>query len=301
VRRLFSECFDQTTSVPLINITTVVVDCARFAFVANSGSNNVSAYLIDNSSGALTAVAGSPFATAANPSAVTVDPNGQFAYVVNAGSNNVSAYTIDTTTGAPTAIAGSPFAAGANPSGIVFDYFGTEEFAYVVNAGSNNVSAYAVNTTTGALTPIAGSPFATGTGPGILSIDSSGYFAYLANYGSASVSAFSINATTGALTAVPGSPFATGANPYSVTLPVDTFNPFGYLLGVRLISMPKVPLLSLGNSSGGLRSIRRASRNRPLQPAHAGSFPACNLSANWELGLEALGNLTDKSARPFRE
>jgi hypothetical protein len=47
-------------SVTGANITTVVVDCARFAFVANSGSNNISAYLIDNTSGALTAVAGSP-------------------------------------------------------------------------------------------------------------------------------------------------------------------------------------------------------------------------------------------------
>ena len=100
-------------SVAGANITTVVVDCARFAFVANSGSNNISAYLIDNTSGALTAVAGSPFATGANPSAVTVDPNGQFAYVANAGSSNVSAYTINTATGALTAVVGSPFATGA--------------------------------------------------------------------------------------------------------------------------------------------------------------------------------------------
>ena len=95
-----------------------------------------------------------------------------------------------------------------------------------MNASSNNVSAYSVNTTTGALTPIAGSPFAIGTGPGTLSIDSSGYFAYLANHGSGGVSAFSINATTGALTAIAGSPFATGANPYSVTFPMDTFDPW---------------------------------------------------------------------------
>jgi VCBS repeat-containing protein len=82
--------------------------------------------------------------------------------------------------------------------------------------------------TTGALTAIAGSPFATGTGPGTLSIDSNGDFAYLANHGSGSVSAFTINATTGALIAVAGSPFATGANPYSVTLPIDSFNPWAY-------------------------------------------------------------------------
>jgi 6-phosphogluconolactonase (cycloisomerase 2 family) len=116
--------------------------------------------------------------------------------------------------------------AGANPSAVTIDPSG--QFAYVPNAGSNNVSAYAINGTTGALTAMAGSPFATGTGPDSLSFDSSGDFAYLANHGSGSVSAFSINATTGALTAVAGSPFATGANPYSVTLPIDSFNPFAY-------------------------------------------------------------------------
>jgi len=35
-------------SVAGANITMVVVDCARFALVANSGSNNISAYLINN-------------------------------------------------------------------------------------------------------------------------------------------------------------------------------------------------------------------------------------------------------------
>ena len=158
-------------SVTGANITTVVVDCARFAFVANSGSNNISAYLIDNTSGALTAVAGSPFATGANPSAVTFDPSGQFAYVANAGSNNVSAYTINTTTGALTAIPGSPFAAGANPSAITFNSTAGGEFAYVANGGSDNVSAYTINATTGALTAIAGSPFAAGTNPSVITFN----------------------------------------------------------------------------------------------------------------------------------
>src|ERR1700733_11789188 len=168
-------------SVTGANITTVVVNCARFAFVANSGSNSISAYLIDNTSGAFTAVAGSPFATGANPSAVTFDPSGQFVYVPNAGSNNVSAYTINTTTGVLTAIAGSPFAAGANPSAVTFDPSG--QFVYVPNAGSNNVSAYTINTTTGALTAIAGSPFAAGTNPSVVTFNytNTGEFAYVAN------------------------------------------------------------------------------------------------------------------------
>ena len=45
-----------------------------FAYVANYGSNNVSAYTINATSGALTPVAGSPFAAGTNPYDAAVDP-----------------------------------------------------------------------------------------------------------------------------------------------------------------------------------------------------------------------------------
>ena len=57
----------------------------KFAYVANDQGGNVSAYTINSSTGALRAVAGSPFAAGVQPTSVTVDPSGQFAYVANAG------------------------------------------------------------------------------------------------------------------------------------------------------------------------------------------------------------------------
>jgi len=42
-----------------------------FAYVANSGSDNVSAYSIDATTGALSTAAGSPFAARVNPVSVT--------------------------------------------------------------------------------------------------------------------------------------------------------------------------------------------------------------------------------------
>ena len=54
---------------------------AKFAYVPNIGSNNVSAYAIDATSGALTPVTGSPFSTGRGPFAVAIDPSGKFAYV----------------------------------------------------------------------------------------------------------------------------------------------------------------------------------------------------------------------------
>ncbi|NNM69475.1 MAG: beta-propeller fold lactonase family protein [Gallionella sp.] len=89
-----------------------------FAYVANNYSNNVSAYTLNATSGALTPVAGSPFAAGAQPNSVTVDPSGKFAYVANAGGNNVSAYTLNATSGALTPVVGSPFAAGGGPDSV---------------------------------------------------------------------------------------------------------------------------------------------------------------------------------------
>ncbi len=95
---------------------SVAVDpTGKFAYVANSTSNNVSAFTIDATTGALTLVAGSPFAAGTSPYSVAVDPMGKFAYVVNNGSDNVSAYAIDATTGILTEVAGSPFAIATSP------------------------------------------------------------------------------------------------------------------------------------------------------------------------------------------
>ena len=83
----------------------------KFAYVSNYGSDNVSAYTIDASNGALKQVKGSPFGAAAGPCSVVADPAGKFIYVPNNGSGNVSAYQIKSD-GMLTEIKGSPFGAG---------------------------------------------------------------------------------------------------------------------------------------------------------------------------------------------
>ena len=99
--------------------------------MANSDSDNVSGYRIDPSTGALTPIAGSPFATGTDPANVAVDPSGKFAYVANGDFDNVSGYRINPSTGALKAIAGSPFPAGDNPRSVAVDPSG--KFAYVAN------------------------------------------------------------------------------------------------------------------------------------------------------------------------
>jgi DNA-binding beta-propeller fold protein YncE len=136
----------------------------KFAYVANQGAppanGNVSAYTIDPSTGALTAIG--TFTAGTVPASVAVDPTGKFAYVANSGSNNVSAYTIDPSTGALKTVQNSPFTAGSEPRSVAVDPTG--KFAYVANSRDGTVSAYSIGST-GALKQVPHSPFTAGSEP----------------------------------------------------------------------------------------------------------------------------------------
>jgi YVTN family beta-propeller protein len=197
---------------------------AGFAYVANADSNNVSAFTIDATTGALTSI-GAAAAAGSSPRSVTVDPSGKFAYVANIGGpagipGLVSAYTINAATGALSEIAGSPFEDGSYQSMSV-TVAPSGKIAYVANTGgvfnsvSGSVSTYTINATTGALTSI-DAAVAAGSGPRSVTVDPSGKFAYVANSGSNDISAYTINATTGALTSI-GAAVAAGISPFSIT------------------------------------------------------------------------------------
>jgi YVTN family beta-propeller protein len=72
----------------------------KFAYVTNSGSNDVSMYTIDTTTGALTSIG--TIAAGSTPTSIAIHPSGRFAYVTNSGSNDVSMYGIDSATGALT-------------------------------------------------------------------------------------------------------------------------------------------------------------------------------------------------------
>jgi DNA-binding beta-propeller fold protein YncE len=86
---------------------------AEFAYVLTDDSS-ILGYRINPNTGALTAIAGSPFAGGKGASSVTVDPRGKFVYVANLG-NSVSAYAINPTTGILTLVVDSPFTEVGNP------------------------------------------------------------------------------------------------------------------------------------------------------------------------------------------
>jgi 6-phosphogluconolactonase len=102
-------------------ITSVVVKDILYA--GNSGSDNISAFSIDSSTGILTPVPGSPFATGGVAGGFGISlaptPDDQFLIVANGDSNTITVYSIGAN-GALAQVAGSPFPGdpGGNPDGI---------------------------------------------------------------------------------------------------------------------------------------------------------------------------------------
>jgi 6-phosphogluconolactonase len=187
---------------------------ARFVYVANFGSDDISAYRLDPATGALSVVRGSPFPAGRAPRAVTVTPSRRFAYVVNHGSHDVSAYRIDAKSGALTPVPGSPFPAAVAPRDVVVASSG--RFLYVVCAGQaqlsapspGSIAAYSIHPDTGILNPLVGSPVPAVGVLNAAAVTPSGNFLFVSS-GSA-IAAYAVDRATGALTPAPGSPFPTG-------------------------------------------------------------------------------------------
>jgi 6-phosphogluconolactonase len=135
---------------------SLAVDPAEhFLYVANSTSNTISVLSIDDNSGILMPIAGSPFSTGTSsttttsPISLTLHPSGKFLYAANFATDNVSGFSIDASSGVPTLLKGAPFAAGMHPVFAVTDSAGN--FLYVLNQSSKNISEFKITQDTGVL------------------------------------------------------------------------------------------------------------------------------------------------------
>jgi 6-phosphogluconolactonase (cycloisomerase 2 family) len=202
-------------------ITTAIVK--DFLYVANAGSNNVSAFSVNPATGFLTLVAGSPFATGGLADgygiSLATTPDDKFLIAANLSSENLTVYSI-AANGALSPVAGSPFPAG--PGGELDGIKVTPDgkFLAVARPLVNSVSMFGISGL-GGLTPVPGSPFPAG-GAGIdCNCSSNQLFIGEANSVSTIVSVQNI-ALNGALSPVAGSPFiGPGSNSNVVVLNPD--------------------------------------------------------------------------------
>jgi 6-phosphogluconolactonase (cycloisomerase 2 family) len=205
----------------------MVVVNGTFLYVPYGDINAVQAFSIDDSSGALTAVTGSPFAlqATAGADAVVTDPKGRYLFVGDEthGAGSISVFQINSSTGALTEAPGSPFFT-----------FGVSEVDSMAVDGSGKylyaaqgtpllpVLAFSIDQNTGALSPVAGSPFALSVAQ--IHADSTGNFLLGVQevqdgFGAArdqNIYVFGIDPSTGA-PITPGTAFATVGAPFDFT------------------------------------------------------------------------------------
>jgi 6-phosphogluconolactonase (cycloisomerase 2 family) len=168
--------------------------------VANTGSNNISVFSIDSSTGLLTQLADSPFGigpVGPQPLNMQLTPSGNFLYVTTPGNPNGFIYGFSVSAGVLTLL---PFpnpisSDGMNPNGLAIDPKGA--YLYVANTSSPSIAIFAIGAS-GALSPVQNSPLAdTFTAPVSLTLDAKGAYLYVANQGSSNVAVYSISSTTG--------------------------------------------------------------------------------------------------------
>jgi 6-phosphogluconolactonase (cycloisomerase 2 family) len=139
----------------------VVDRTGRFFYVISANNTSgpvdaVYAFTINQTTGALTAMAGSPFTTNINaPTDVQIAHQSaaanDYLYVVNGGNNTVAGFSIDGTTGVPTALGTPPIGTGSGPFNSTLDP--SETHLYVPNSGDVTVSVYSI-ASTGILTQV---------------------------------------------------------------------------------------------------------------------------------------------------
>lgn len=185
-------------------------------YVSLPSTNGIEAFRLDNNTGLLTKVVGTPFFAGNSPSSMLLDPSGRFLYVVNRGEADISLYHVNNKSGDLTEIMPRTVT-GLSPTALTLNT--TTGFLFVANQGGDSISIYSMNSSNGTLTPAKSSPFFLGTNsnPVALAVTPSGKFLYAASSNLACVFTLAVD-SQGGLQQLPDSPFTLGTAPKALAL-----------------------------------------------------------------------------------
>ena len=184
---------------------------AQAIYVPNFATSNLSGYLVDPATGALSSIPGLPVKSGTSPVQTAIHPGGKFLYVADSGSNDITLYSIAAPSGTlsqqpcPNCEANSPSAMVIDPSG---------RFLFVTSRDFSTVTPYTIDSLSGRLTKLPGANTGPHSTPVHAMVDPTGRYLYVADSLGGSVAGFAING--GSLTPVPGSPFPAGSGPSAV-------------------------------------------------------------------------------------
>jgi 6-phosphogluconolactonase (cycloisomerase 2 family) len=185
----------------------------RFVYVGSyQGGNSVVGFTINPSTGVLTEIPGSPFATTNDPRGLTIDPTGSYIFFADSTSPSVEVMQITPVTGVLTNDATKPagatgfYGVAASPSGN-YVYFSAN--GYGASFGSGPIAGFSIGSG-GALTTLAGSPYAAGTNLATVVIDPTGTYLYAGDSelgAGGRIFGYTITPGTGVLVPISGSPW----------------------------------------------------------------------------------------------
>ena len=190
---------------------------AGLLYVLNDDStgSRIYGFQVNESTGALTALAGFPVATGGTGGTglvcerMAIDVVNRRLFVVNDGADTVSAYSIDPSTGALTAMPFSPIAIGTGTWNAMAIH--PNGSPLVISNGATGGGAVSLNITATTATPATGSPFPLGAATAFSNTFSSdGNYYYTGGNTGTAFAGFSVDAATGVLTPLAGSPFSSG-------------------------------------------------------------------------------------------
>ena len=276
---------------------------SHLAYVAEG--TGISAFRINNHSGASTSIFASPFIVGNSPAGMVMHPSNQFAFVSNQGENTISLLKVYSTSGSLSEVLPRT-SAGVSPGPMILDPTGT--FLFVANQGSNDVwvfsvaangalkflsaapvgstptslamptsgsflfvsvptfsAVYAFSVSSGNLTAVPKSPFQVANGVSTVAVSPSGNFLYVPNPATNTVSGFAIQ-SSGALSAISTSPFPVACTSGGCTPVGAGVDPTGKYLYVANYGVSAVSQFTIDGTTGALTSITATSPTAGTHP-----------------------------------
>lgn len=172
----------------------------KYLYSLNRGSNDISIFAIDPTTGDLSSVG--RVSTPNGPYAMVFSASGHFAYVSCDGASTIEAYALNLSTGALIPVSGAAYMVGGgriqslaiSPDG---------KYLYAANRDTNQIVGLTVDQGDGSLTPVGGSPFWAQAGLSSIAFDvgatSSHDYQYLYAGSNNGVEAYTLDSRSGTL------------------------------------------------------------------------------------------------------
>jgi 6-phosphogluconolactonase (cycloisomerase 2 family) len=191
---------------------------ARFVYVGNHQSRNVSAFRVE-ASGALSPILGSPFPLQAAPKSIAASPDGKFLFVASDEAAAIAVYVIGGS-GALAEAAGSPFEARGIVRELALDHGGKHLYA---TGEDGSLFAFAINSSTGRLSAAPAETFPQGAKPFAyaLAVGAQDKFLFVSDATANTLTAFALDEPTGALSLSGYPPVSTGLLPGKIAIPAS--------------------------------------------------------------------------------